>query len=740
MAEGGAFVAGAITAKMLLDLTGWSKGLKQVKTDTEKVGGQVAQMGQRMVDAGKAMTAIGGAITGTLFALTKSTANTGDQIAKLSQKTGLSAETLSAYKYAADLAGSSLEGVANGLRRLSSGMLDASRGLATSKESFDELGISVTDQTGRLRPMNDVLLEVADKFSKMEDGTKKAALAQDLFGRSGMDLIPLLNQGREGLAAQLREAERLGIIFTDKTAKGSEAFNDSLETLKASLGGLVQQFTTQIMPALTSFVTGVSNTVAKVTAWAKEHPALAKGLMSVAAVLGGLLSGLGLLTMTVGKLIITFTQLAASVGTTAGAMAASLGAWAAIGVAAFKVYQITTDLISAKERLADADYALFESQQRLGQKLREAADAAGITRREFVALTDKYNGNTAALAMAIKRGQEGKELQTALAKVGAEHAKVVDEQRAKTEGAAGALGNLGTAAQITGPKIQALTGQVIDATAAFQEMADKPIGDLVDRMNQDIATSEIVEVPIELDLDGFGESTNEGIAILDGFNERAAELVGAASEDAKRVLDDYNRVAGEVFGNIITGFGDIIMSSKSMGDFFGQIVTKMIADLGKLVIQEMLFAKKSILADQMKAVASFIASIFKKIPFPLNIVLAAGAFALVSKLFSKLTKFAEGGAFEKPTVIQNAVVGEAGPEYLLPENKLVRIVQNAMKFNPFTAVPTLAPMAATAGGPSLTVNINSPLIQTTGLSRHDLEAAGEELMAVIEGQMRRKGG
>lgn len=737
MAEGGAFVAGAITAKMLLDLTGWSKGIKQVGDDTKKIGGDTAEMGRKIAGVGKSLTAIGGAVTGTLVAMVKATANAGDQINDLSKRTGISTEELSRYKYAADLSGTSLEGFVTGIRKLSSGMLDTSRGIAAARTTFDELGISATNADGTLRPVNDVMGDVADRFSKMEDGARKAALAQDLFGRSGMDLIPMLNEGRDGLSKLFAEADRLGVVFTSKTAAASDAFNDSLTTLKTSLAGMTQQIAVQIMPALTGFVTAVSNVVAKVTEWAQAHPGLVKTIGEFGLVLGGITTTLGLVVTIVGKLITGFGVLAVKIGMTSTALVTSLGAWAAIGVAAYKVYQITTDLITAKERLVDADYALFESQQRLGQKLREAADAAGLSRREFVALTDKYNGNTAALAMAIKHGEEGKALQESLEKVGKAHGEAIDKQRAAQDKSTASLDKFTAAAKLAMPPMTGLTIQAEDAAAAFQRMSEQNISDLAESLNMENATSTIVEIPVEMDLSSLGQSKDEGIAILDEFIAAGAEKSAAATEAAKAALSEYQNLAAEVYGGIINGFGSIIEGTQSMGTIFHDIVTKMIADLGKLVIMEMLAAKKSIIADQMKSVASFIASIFESIPFPFNIALAAGAFALVSKLFSKLTKFAKGGAFEKPTVIQNAVVGEAGPEYLLPEAKLIRIVQSAMRFNPFTAVPSLTPAAAMAGPGSVSININSPLIHTVGLSRRDLEAAGEDLVSVIDNQMRR---
>ena len=139
---------------------------------------------------------------------------------------------------------------------------------------------------------------------------------------------------------------------------------------------------------------------------------------------------------------------------------------------------------------------------------------------------------------------------------------------------------------------------------------------------------------------------------------------------------------------------------------------------------------------QMVSVAHFIASIFKKIPFPLNIALAAGAFGLVSKLFSKLLKFKEGGVFKEPTI---AEVGH-GTEYVLPEKKLINIVRDAMTLPKFAGAPALAPaMAGGGAAPIFHFHQNAPLIQTTGISRQDVAGAIEWIYDGLDKQAHRRG-
>lgn len=124
-------------------------------------------------------------------------ARVGDEFFKLSQKTGVSVEALTALKYAADLSDLSTEGLTKALQKLSVAMFDTQINGEEGSAALKALGVSATDMNGQIRPTEQVLLDLADKFSSMPDGADKAALAVKLFGKEGLAIIPLLNQGRE---------------------------------------------------------------------------------------------------------------------------------------------------------------------------------------------------------------------------------------------------------------------------------------------------------------------------------------------------------------------------------------------------------------------------------------------------------------------------------------------------------------------------------------------------------------
>lgn len=178
-------------------------------------------------------------------ALKRTAIDAADELNKLSQKTGFSVESLSGLKYAAELSDVSLEGLAKGLKGLSTNMVEARAGSKEMAALFGRLDVSLDSS-------EHALLQLADRFSAMPDGFEKSALAVKLFGKEGLALIPFLNQGRDGIAEITQEAQRFGLIISTVAAQQAEAFNDNLTRLSANVQGLVQQLGTAMLPTLLS--------------------------------------------------------------------------------------------------------------------------------------------------------------------------------------------------------------------------------------------------------------------------------------------------------------------------------------------------------------------------------------------------------------------------------------------------------------------------------------------------------
>lgn len=194
------------------------------------------------------------AAAGALTALTKSAIDNADALRDSSIQLGISTETLSAYGYAAQQTGTDLDGLSRGLKILSKNAADALKPTSEQAKIFDALGISVTDAAGNLRELDQLVPDIADAFAQLEDGTQKAALAQALFGKSGLELTEFLNSGARGLQDFTDKARELGIIVGTDTANAADEFNDKLSDLKALVSGFGNQLAAELLPRLIELV------------------------------------------------------------------------------------------------------------------------------------------------------------------------------------------------------------------------------------------------------------------------------------------------------------------------------------------------------------------------------------------------------------------------------------------------------------------------------------------------------
>lgn len=207
---------------------------------------------------------IGGGGLGLGFVkVMKDAANFGDEIQKMSQRLGLSTELLSELRFQAELSGTAFANAASGYKILARNMFEARNGVGAAVSAFDELGISITDASGNLRPMEDVIGDIADKFASMEDGSTKTALAMKVFSDQGADLIPLLNSGRSGLKEMADEARKLGLVLDESAANKAAHFNDMLSTLNASLTGLKFQFALSFFEDLSRLMKSMADWIAE---------------------------------------------------------------------------------------------------------------------------------------------------------------------------------------------------------------------------------------------------------------------------------------------------------------------------------------------------------------------------------------------------------------------------------------------------------------------------------------------
>lgn len=178
----------------------------------------------------------------------------GDEVLATSQSLGVATSTLQEFRHAAELSNVSVGEMDVSLKFLSKSMVAAKAGSGEQAEAFRKLGVSAVDGNGRLRDSGDVMEDLAAKLSAMPDGAEKTAVALQFFGRAGQRLIPMLNEGRDGIAAMRQEAHELGLVMGDDAIKAADALGDDLVRLSAISKGLWREAIAPLLPAIRDLV------------------------------------------------------------------------------------------------------------------------------------------------------------------------------------------------------------------------------------------------------------------------------------------------------------------------------------------------------------------------------------------------------------------------------------------------------------------------------------------------------
>jgi len=218
-----------------------SSSLSSFESIALKIGGVVGALDL----AGKAMSAIGGAIEGVFAGISR-----GGEFDDLSKRIGVSVETLSSLELGARTSGVSIEGLGTGIQMLSRNMVEAATGSKEAQAGFASLGIAVTDANGRLKSSEEILLQIADQFAGAEDGAAKTAIAMQLLGRSGAQLIPFLNEGADGLRKWQELSAKLGLNLTGELTSAMDSIGDSTDVFMAAVEGVQNQLAIGMAPAL----------------------------------------------------------------------------------------------------------------------------------------------------------------------------------------------------------------------------------------------------------------------------------------------------------------------------------------------------------------------------------------------------------------------------------------------------------------------------------------------------------
>jgi hypothetical protein len=515
--------------RLTVDAAQADKRLKDIANSTGKLEKSLSGAGGALKSF---IGGLAGAFTiGAMVTAFKSAADAMDDMAKASQKIGVSTEALSALNYAASQSGVSFEGLQTGLKKLNQQLADVDKGTTEAAKAMRALGVTGADSPQQ------AISKIADAFASVPDSAQKTALAMAIFGKAGADLIPMLNAGAGGLKSFEDRAKQLGIVISSETAKQAEKFNDSLSDMQAAMGGIVKNIVAGALPGMSGLTAAMANGARA----SKDWQQFGKGLAEVLAFVAG--TGV--------KAVATFQALGTVIaGVAAAATLAASGEFAA----ARKTFGQMVDDVNGIENATN---------QRLAQ-MREAFAGIGQTAEPLKTAAGGVERMAKAAAQLTSDNKDEKLKKQAEALK--EYAKSL-EQIAAIEAEAAKFGE-----------------QFIRGEAAKAEELQKQINALEDMANP---MREYVREQERLNM--LWETGKLSVEAYSAGMQKADEALASASEIAKRAPEEIGSMEQAMKNLTAQGIGGLVDAIFSADQSFKQFAGNFLQQIAKMIIQQQIF-------------------------------------------------------------------------------------------------------------------------------------------------------
>jgi hypothetical protein len=276
---------------------------------TDKLNSTMGKIGGGLKVAAGAVAAMGAAVAAAAIGMGKmvmSAAENADGIQQNADVYGMTAERIQELTYAGTKLDVELDTMLGAQSKLTKSMFAAQSGTKASVDAFDELKVSATDVNGNLRDSKTVMSEAFDALGKMSNETERDALSMKIFGKSAMELNPLIKAGSAELNNLTTEAHKNGAVISNESIAALDKFGDSVDAMKLSFKGLTGNLAIMVLPAfdkLRETVQEISNALGdalKSGDFTQFGKVLSDGINSAVS---GLLSGMAKFTPMVTKLL-----------------------------------------------------------------------------------------------------------------------------------------------------------------------------------------------------------------------------------------------------------------------------------------------------------------------------------------------------------------------------------------------------------------------------------------------------
>lgn len=243
-----------LVAKLTLDTTPYEDGLKGAESDATSIGGKIGGvLGKIGGGVGLAVGAVTTGVTALSGALVNGVtdlASYGDNIDKMSQKMGISAEAYQEWDAVMQHSGTSME-------TLKASMKTMANAVENNNEAFAQLGI--TEEQLATMSQEDIFSSVITGLQNMEEGTERTYIAGQLLGRGATELGALLNTSAEETQAMKDRVHELGGVLSDEAVKASASFQDQLQDMQTAQQSLSRNMLSDFLPSITTVMGGLTD-------------------------------------------------------------------------------------------------------------------------------------------------------------------------------------------------------------------------------------------------------------------------------------------------------------------------------------------------------------------------------------------------------------------------------------------------------------------------------------------------
>lgn len=202
--------------------------------------------------AGIGVAAIGAAVG--IGRLVTGAAKAADEIVESAEKIGITTDKYQEFSFIGEQVGTDVETIGRAFARTTKAISGADEEGTAMAKTLQGLGIAVRDSNGDLRGTEDVFGDIINALGGMTNETQRDIVAQQIFGKSYQELIPLINLGADGLAEMTKEAHDMGAVMGEDAVTGLADFNDQMTAMKAGLRGLMGRFLAPLIPLVTKIV------------------------------------------------------------------------------------------------------------------------------------------------------------------------------------------------------------------------------------------------------------------------------------------------------------------------------------------------------------------------------------------------------------------------------------------------------------------------------------------------------